>query len=1724
MPNIDELSIEIQANADKATQSIKNLTASLNGLSTALNRINANNITRFAKSMESLSTIGRRTDETGRAVTKFADSIAKSFNIKSKQGIDAIRDAMLELTDAHRKFQQSGGNDFALGENLEDAKRSAAKTIEAFAKTKIQVDSTTQSLLDYIKTTNKGAGKVDVSEMAKEFGENFNSMQKVLGSAFVSNVDKAKGSALDFAAYLNELNGELDRSFDTHTVTKGFEELVEALRKGREEIQQDVVSYEEARNVVAEYSVGIDRIVQAEAELKSSNGIDQLAESLTKLSGITLPDFTPFADAINALNRASTDRVVKNIQAVKQALNETTQATTVMSQEVGTALSTMGSFSFDNLGSSTSFVLGVSEQITASFQRMTTALATVGDKITTIATPVQLFSGFVDEATAKVWAFTQALHEMYSRMIATTAFTFSEPIIDENVVDVDAVEIITDSMRLLEGATDSVIEKTNEYTDALEEAANAAGQIDPHFKDIQDSWEKINNSSDDGNKSAESLEKMKSSAVTLGAALLATGKMVDSLGRKMGQLGNYGMKGLKVLYTPLKNITNEYREKLSKITGFFKNFRGRIQKQLEKLSQFWKRTMKTFTFMLVRKAITAIIDNVKEAIDELALFEKHLGTLSQGKFNNSLSEIIADFRYIGRAVVAAFEPLINFVVPAINAVANALANVLALVGEFFAAFTGQNYFVKAKKTVVDYGDSIDSNNKKLKEQEKLLLGIDELNVLPKKPDDSSGGGGGGVNFADAFEEKPVSDKMKGIAQKIKDILGQLFAPLKAAWDEVGPYVMEQFGYLWSQIKRLTSDIGNDFLTMWNEPETQRIIESILRTVGHLAGGLGNLVSNFADSWEKYGLGIFEKLRDRFGNLQTWVEKTALAFKDWTTGVTFDNLLSSIDLLLSKMEGLCNFIGGVFYDVMTNVVMKYVEFLVEQGLPHLITTIGEVLDAFDFEKIRGDLQIVEKAFETMAEQIDIGVTNAIGNVGKALAEWMNSDEFTKFMEALAHFMDLITAERVEKLFTALGTGLLNTAKGIASFVSSEGFQNFVDKIIEWYDSKSAEEIAGYLEKIAWAIGLFKFGEFVAPGVAGFLTFIGKIIEFKQLSTIAGYFSKLAGGTSALGTAASGASGGVSGFATALGSIAAPVAIVVGVLATLVASFGGIKGTIEELKRRFEEVKKVFDDLKEKVIKAKDEGFIPLEGAIKVIKDAFANFLESLGSFRGAWVLVLDVLQKVVELLVKQFMGALQVIMGVLPGVLTAIGGLINFISGVINIVGGVFSTVAGLVQGFIGIIQLVVGTITGNEKIVTDALENIQKSFDALSQGVGSILEGISQAFTGAFEFVIGLVGGFVNGVIEFFKQLKYNLIGDPIVIDLVEGVVKWFGELFTGATKWVEELVKGVLKFFGDLLTGAVEKAGEIKDQVVGKFEEFKEGAVQKFTDFKDGAIQKVKDVASTVAQKAGEIKKDAVGKFEEFKNNSVKKFESFKTNASKAVGAAKTEIVRKAGDIKKDFLEKIKQIPKDGKEKFNDLKTAANEKFTAVKDKIRDKMNDTVEVVRNKLETIKTRFEKVNLESVGTNVVRGFLSGLKSKWVDVVSWASDAVSKLKEKFSDALQINSPSKVFEEYGKYTVEGFNQGLEKFKDTTNKTVNDWIGDFSDVQVNLTPTLSANSLPASSLVNSDFGGNSTVGGQVTNNNNTNNETKVILQLDGKTIYETVIKQNNQQIMRTGRSLLAY
>lgn len=73
-----------------------------------------------------------------------------------------------------------------------------------------------------------------------------------------------------------------------------------------------------------------------------------------------------------------------------------------------------------------------------------------------------------------------------------------------------------------------------------------------------------------------------------------------------------------------------------------------------------------------------------------------------------------------------------------------------------------------------------------------------------------------------------------------------------------------------------------------------------------------------------------------------------------------------------------------------------------------------------------------------------------------------------------------------------------------------------------------------------------------------------------------------------------------------------------------------------------------------------------------------------------------------------------------------------------------------------------------------------------------------------------------------------------------------------------------------------------------------------------------------------------------------------------------------------------------------------------------------------------------------GVEMVNGFIDGITSMVGDAISSVKELGAKAAGALKAALQIKSPSKLFEKFGKFTVEGFNQGIDKTAPSTADAV--------------------------------------------------------------------------------------
>ena len=178
----------------------------------------------------------------------------------------------------------------------------------------------------------------------------------------------------------------------------------------------------------------------------------------------------------------------------------------------------------------------------------------------------------------------------------------------------------------------------------------------------------------------------------------------------------------------------------------------------------------------------------------------------------------------------------------------------------------------------------------------------------------------------------------------------------------------------------------------------------------------------------------------------------------------------------------------------------------------------------------------------------------------------------------------------------------------------------------------------------------------------------------------------------------------------------------------------------------------------------------------------------------------------KLALEPVLPLLKVLAVVLGGVLAvAIGIFLGLWKGVVSAIGGIAKMLSGAITAFSGFVGIIIGLFTGD-------MQQVKKSWEALWTGVKTFFSGIKDA-------VIGLVGGFVTGIIDFFKTLYNTLVGHSIIPDLVNGIIAWF-----------QKLPETLLVVWSNIKAKAIESWNSIKSSIITKASEIKTEAVAKIS------------------------------------------------------------------------------------------------------------------------------------------------------------------------------------------------------------------------------------------------------------------------------------------------------
>lgn len=459
---------------------------------------------------------------------------------------------------------------------------------------------------------------------------------------------------------------------------------------------------------------------------------------------------------------------------------------------------------------------------------------------------------------------------------------------------------------------------------------------------------------------------------------------------------------------------------------------------------------------------------------------------------------------IGQGLINVLNPLLkmlNTLLEKLRAVANAFKSFTeSFFGKTSAGSSGAGYVDTSEDIAGSLEDVSDAAQDAEKALEGYLSPLDEINKYSTGKDkdllsgleDIDFGKMGDINMdvkiTPDLDDSTLSKKIAKMAQKVKSVLQRLFRPLKEAWDREGKSVMDSWKRALDEVWKLVKDIGNDFLDVWNQEKTIRILENILRIISNIGLTVEKLAHNFREAWNENDRGkkILENIRDIMGKIVENIREASDKTVEWADELDFGPLLESFEKYTKSLIPLADSLSGVLSDFYTKVLLPLGTWTIEKGLPQLLDVLTKFNEKVDWESLRKNLAEFWDHLEPFAETVGEGLIIFIERVSDALANFLNSQEFKDFLVTVENWMDSVTPEDVADALEMIAKSLIALKLALLGYSAIKGITGIFGTIKSFLAifgvGGSAAKTAANMDMVAASIGGLSTALTALAGVA------------------------------------------------------------------------------------------------------------------------------------------------------------------------------------------------------------------------------------------------------------------------------------------------------------------------------------------------------------------------------------------------------------------------------------------------------------------------------------------------------------------------------------------------------------------------------------------------------------------------------------------------------------------
>lgn len=600
--------------------------------------------------------------------------------------------------------------------------------------------------------------------------------------------------------------------------------------------------------------------------------------------------------------------------------------------------------------------------------------------------------------------------------------------------------------------------------------ANETTQLDNMKAGLKQSKSEMN---DFVSQTNSKMAKLKRVIAGLGAGLkTSVGSLQNFLGGKLGA-------AIDKLKAKFANFGRSSQKSMKKATGGVQSFGVRLRSIVAG----------ALFFNLISKALTAMADRLGKALLANKTFAKSFG---QVKSN----------------LLTAFQPIYESIIPWLNKLMQALAQVTAQMAQFIASVfgtTAQQAQENAKE-LNKQTDALDSTASSAKKAEKALASFD---TVQKLSNNSS-------NTTDPSAPKFDTD-YSAVKNQTPQWLTDFWKVFQDSWAQYGQQTIESAKNALSALKDMVSAIGQSFMAIWTNGtglETLNNIQLLLQTIFDL---ITAIATAFTNAWNTNNTGeqMLQAIMNLLNTIIQIITSIGQAFiAAWNDGNAGQIMLQSIMTLITTVVQAINAIGQAFLAAWNdgNAGQTMINTLIQMitAVVNLVNSIGQAfitawtdagLGESIFSNILSIITNIENTIKSLAENLQSAweyngngvaiwesilkivddVLAGIDKMSQATADWASGLNFEPLVTAFNNFMAAL-----EPVVDLIVNGL------------AWAWENVLLPLASWTIEEAAPAILNLLAAALQAI--YKVVSALAPILQTIWSIIKPIVQFIGFSVI------------------------------------------------------------------------------------------------------------------------------------------------------------------------------------------------------------------------------------------------------------------------------------------------------------------------------------------------------------------------------------------------------------------------------------------------------------------------------------------------------------------------------------------------------------------------------------------------------------------------------------------------